>query len=175
MGADAGGSRVVCSAHLAKARKRSGDSCLVSLALESREPQAHGDQSEVTFAELDVCQGGVDERSQGGLSRCEIDMDIRRSPGRLRDQLSVRVAQSSPGTGGAAVDAQVEGAAHTAATEFDARINAAAATRSASAALAGVSRFALAPGGVCLGVTGKCRKTAGIAVPRLPRCWSAPK
>ena len=112
---------------------------------------------------------------QGGFGRDEIDVYIRRSAGRLREQLALGVAQSGPGTGGAAIDAKIEGAPHAALTDFHGPTIAAAATRSASAALAGVIRFALAPGVVCPGVAGKCTKTAGIAKPWLARYWSAPK
>ena len=54
-------------------------------------------------------------------------------------------------------------------------IIAAAAARSASAASVGVSRFALAPCGVCSGVTGKCTNTAGIARPLVAEILQGPE
>ena len=89
-----------------KLRKSRCDSRLVAVALEPGQPQAHRDRSGVGLIEPGVYQGRIDKRPQGACRRSEIDMDIRRGSGRLGEQLSVRVAQSGPGTGGAAVDAE---------------------------------------------------------------------
>ena len=176
MRADAGGGGVVRRAHEPKARKSRRDSRLVAPVLESGEPEADRDSPPIGVAEPGLSQNLVDDRAHSRDRRGKIDMNIGRRAARLRKQLSVGVAQSRPAAGGAAIDSDRERrAGHAAALSSVRSTIAAAAARSASAALVGVSRFALAPGGACSGVTGKCTKTAGIADLFSLRYCKAPK
>ena len=132
VGADAGNRSVVHCAHEAKIRKSGRDSRGVIRVLEPRKPEAHGDRSGVGFAEPGLSQNLLDDRPHGRDRSCEIDMDIGRRADRFRQQLSIRVAQSRPRTGGAAVDAKVEGASHAVSTDFDKFTMAAAAAEARS-------------------------------------------
>ena len=141
MGADAGGGGVVRRAHEAKARKSRGHSRGVARLFEPGDPEADRDRPRINVAEASLCQHLVDNRAQGGDRGGEIDMDVRRGPARLHEQLSLGVAQPRPAAGGAAINSEIERpAAHAASPCSDRSTIAAAAARSASAALAGVSR-----------------------------------
>jgi hypothetical protein len=130
----------------------------------------------MNVAESGFRENLIDRRAHSRDGRGKIDMNIRRRAARLGQQLSIRVAQSRAAMGGAAIDSESERrACHAAAPASDRSSITLAATRSAFAASAGVSRLSLAPCGDCSGVTGKCTKTAGIANFLSRRYCRAPK
>ena len=174
--ADAGGGRVVRRAYEAKAGKSRRHPRLVASLLEPRKPESDCDRPPVAVAEPRLSESLVDDRAHGRDRGGKIDMNVRRCADRLGKRSSVGVAQPRAAAGRAAVDSEKERrAGHAASPSFDRSSIAAAAARSASAASVGVSRFALAPGGACSGVTGRCTKTAGIADRLSLRYCKAPK
>ena len=174
--ADAGGGRVVRRAHKPKAGKSRRHSRLVAPLLEPGKPEADRNRFPMNIGEPGLSQGLVDDRSHGRDCGGEIDMNVRRCAARLGERSSVGVAQPRAAAGGAAVDSEKKRrAGHAASPSFGRSRIAAAAARSASAAWAGISRFALAPGGACSGVTGRCTKTAGIGDLLSLRYCKAPK
>ena len=174
--ADAGGGRVVRRAHEPKAGKSRRHSRLVASLLEPGEPETHCDRPPIDVAEPGLSQSLVDDRAHSRDRGGKIDMNVRRRAVRLGKRSSVGVAQPRAAVGRAAIDSEKERrAGHAASPSFDRSSIAVAAARSASAASAGVSRFAFAPGGDLLGRHWQMHKDGGDRRPLVAKILQGPE